>query len=216
MNIKALLYFKSGFKPWHPDFYTLPQKTEIEARHRFWEKTITISCFGILGILGWFVFQNRLLQNELHEQNLSLAKLEPYNKKLLKENQAFLTIKNQIDAIYDFVSPTSQWLQLLNTICEHKQEDVIFSNFDLKWVTPPKDKKAKTTPPSYLTLTIKGSVQGSTDQALTSLEHYKESFNTIDLLKNNIQSLEVNHLARQKALDWMDFEILLHLKPFVL
>ena len=157
-----------------------------------------------------------LIQNELQQKNLSLAKINPHNQQLLKQNQEFLTIKTQIDAIYDFESPTSGWLQLLDTICEHKQENVIFSNFDLKWIVPPKDKKKKIAPPPYFALTITGSIQGASDQALASLEHYKENFYKIDLLKDRIESFEVNRLTRTKTLDWMDFEMLLHLKPFIL
>lgn len=216
MNLKALKYWRSGFASWHPDFHSVPQKTEIEVRYRFWERVLIGLCLSSLGILSWIVFHNRLLHDELYKQNINVAKLEPYNQKLLKQNQEFLEIKNQIDAIYQLISPTADWLRLLENICQQKQEDVLFSNFDLKWIVPPQDKKKKITPPPYFALTIKGSVQGATDQALVSLESYKESFYKIDLLKDRIQSFDVNRLTRQKELDWMDFEMILHLQPFVL
>jgi hypothetical protein len=206
-------------EPWHPDFkkaafLMASQNKKIPLL------TISLVAFVIIGIgtAGFMEWKMRGVLGVKYRLESEINRLEVNNQLYLRESLAFQGLMDQANVVSAFITPTEQWLDWVVAILKSPSTSMRLNQVSYKLIVPKKleKKAAKKNEKSpdlvpFLEINLQGRLRGETENALRSLEDYKNQLQALPLLTPHIQAIEVGRVLRDDKTEEVDFEMLLRL-----
>jgi hypothetical protein len=209
--------------PWHPDFRDLPSLPDIKVvRSAFFINFGSLALAVILLCYWIFVeYQLATVRSLIAEDQQQISFLSKNNKELLTQSAEFERWAKLINEIQGFVSVPFRPSDFLSAIGEARPANMTMSS--LAYVVSSRTEPAKETrgkkaaPVSYpvWTITLSGSLSGTSAQATRSIEAFRDNLPSLPIFKSLklVSPPILKQLERDRTLDLHTFTLQLEVRP---
>jgi hypothetical protein len=208
---------KDTYLNWHPNFRLSETLPDIKVvRTGFLVNFVAILAVLLaLAVNGYREWRIAALGGEIETFQERLDAGQKQNSANLKLSGEFTRQSKVIEDVSTFYSLAYPPMDFLIAVTESRPDDIAFDSIRYTLEKPViKKKGAKPKKADFVSkYTINGMLQGSSADALNSINRYRNTLSGLDAFKDRIVEIQVSQPRRNPALNLFEFQITLILKP---